>query len=82
MSEDDRGLINCIQTRFVDRPTDFEACAGALAKLLLRDLTDLEITRPWRDGGRDAIGGFALVETGRRSPLHLPLKQNVMYPEA
>ena len=40
----------------MDRPTDFEACAGELAKLLLRDVTDLEITRPWRDGGRDAIG--------------------------
>ena len=55
-NENDRSLIKCIQTRFEARPTDFEACAGELAKLLLRDVTDLEITRPWRDGGRDAIG--------------------------
>ena len=56
MNENDKELIECIQNRFGDRPTDFEACAGQLAKLLLRDVTDLEITRPWRDGGRDAIG--------------------------
>lgn len=56
----DRQLIECIRCRFEGRPTDFEACAGELAKLLLRDVTDLELTRPWRDGGRDAVGKVRL----------------------
>ena len=56
----DSRLIECICSRFEDRPTDFEACAGEIAKLLLRDVTDLELTRPWRDGGRDAVGKVRL----------------------
>ncbi len=56
----DKRLIDCIRSRFEGRPTDFEACAGELAKLLLRDVIDLDLTRPWRDGGRDAVGKVRL----------------------
>jgi hypothetical protein len=59
LSEDD-ALIECIKARFKDRHTDFETCAAELARLLLRDVTDLQVTRPWRDGGRDAIGKVRL----------------------
>ena len=56
----DRRLVECIRSRFEGRPTDFESCAGELAKLLLRDVIDLDLTRPWRDGGRDAVGKVRL----------------------
>lgn len=59
-NQNDKRIIECIRSRFEGRPTDFEACASALAKLLLRDVTDLELTRPWRDGGRDAVGRIRL----------------------
>lgn len=52
----DKRIIECIRSRFQGRPTHFEACAAELAKLLLPDVTGLELTRPWRDGGRDAVG--------------------------
>ena len=57
---EDARLIECIRLYFAGRPTDFEACAGEIARLLLRDVLDLELTRPWRDGGRDAIGKLRL----------------------
>ncbi|MDL1862227.1 restriction endonuclease [Betaproteobacteria bacterium PRO7] len=59
-SDGDRALIECVRSRFSGRPADFEVCAAEIARLLLRDVTDLEVTRPWRDGGRDAIGKLRL----------------------
>ena len=59
-SDSERRLIECIRLWFQGRPTDFEACAAELTKLLLRDVTELELMRPWRDGGRDAIGKLRL----------------------
>lgn len=53
-------IIECIRHRFDSRPTHFEACAAELARLLLGNVTALELTRPWRDGGRDAIGEVQL----------------------
>jgi hypothetical protein len=59
-SREDKALIDCIRRRFAARPTDFERCAAELARLLLPDVSELELTRPWRDGGRDAIGKLRL----------------------
>ena len=53
-------IIECIRDRFEGRETHFEACAAELAKLLLGDVSDLELTKPWRDGGRDAVGEVRL----------------------
>lgn len=53
---DDQALIEVIRRRYKDNPYGFEACAGALTRLLLPDVSRLDLTRPWRDGGRDGIG--------------------------
>jgi hypothetical protein len=53
---EDQALINVIRQRYKDNPYGFEACAGALTRLLLPDTARLDLTRPWRDGGRDGIG--------------------------
>lgn len=59
-NSDDMVLAATIRQRFKDNPFAFEACAGELAKLLLGSVTKLELTRPWRDGGRDGIGTLSL----------------------
>lgn len=59
-TEEDRALIEVIRNRYKDDPTAFEMCAGAITRLLLPDVTHLDITRPWRDGGRDGIGALRL----------------------
>lgn len=55
-SVEDRALIECIVTHFARRPHAFEACAAAITRMLLPDITTLDITRPSRDGGRDGVG--------------------------
>lgn len=62
VTAEDCALIDVIRHRYKDNPYGFEACAGALARLLLPDVARLDLTRPWRDGGRDGIG---LLRIGR-----------------
>lgn len=58
--ESDMNLVATIRNRFQSNPFGFEVCAGELAKLLLGSITKLELTRPWRDGGRDGVGTLLL----------------------
>jgi len=55
-----RAIIAAIHGYFADRPHAFEHCAAALARLMLPDVANLDVTRPSRDGGRDAIGKLRL----------------------
>lgn len=52
----DQAVIEVITQRYRGDPYSFEVCAGALTRLLLPDISRLDLTRPWRDGGRDGIG--------------------------
>lgn len=61
-------IIEAIRTHFRSRPHGFEYCAGALARLMVPDIATLDVTRPSRDGGRDAIGQLR-VGTGASSIL-------------
>lgn len=49
-------VVKVIHSFFADRPHGFEACAAAIAKLMVPDIAALDLTRPSRDGGRDALG--------------------------
>ena len=59
-SDADFRILKTVHDYFASRPHAFEACAAALAKMLLPDITSLDLTRPSRDGGRDAIGQFRI----------------------
>lgn len=69
-SQAGEALIDVIRLRYKDNPYGFEVCAGALTRLLLPDISRLDLTRPWRDGGRDGLGrlrigrGPAAIEVG------------------
>ena len=53
---DGQEMIAAIHSCFRDRPHDFENCAAVLARMLMPDIASLDLTRPSRDGGRDAVG--------------------------
>ncbi|SDT08762.1 Restriction endonuclease [Bradyrhizobium canariense] len=57
---EDLAIIREVHQFFGERPHDFEKCAAALARLMLPDIAELDLTRPSRDGGRDAIGKLRL----------------------
>ena len=52
----DRTILKKIHKYFQDDFHSFERCAAAIAKLLLPDIAEIDLTKPSRDGGRDAIG--------------------------
>ena len=57
---DGKTILNLIYNSFKDTPHAFEACAVELAKLMTGSIHDVDLTRPWRDGGRDAVGLYRI----------------------
>jgi hypothetical protein len=51
-----KAVIGLIHEHFSQRPHDFEYFAAALAKIMLPEIAAIDVTRPSRDGGRDAVG--------------------------
>ena len=43
-----------------DREYAFEKCAGEILKLMDKNIEDIELTRFWRDGGRDGVGKYRI----------------------
>lgn len=54
--KDGQAMAEAIRSHFKGRPHAFEHCAAALARLMVPEIAGLDVTRPSRDGGRDAIG--------------------------
>ncbi len=57
---DKRAILEQIHQFFKGDSHAFEHCAAELAKLMLPDIFDIDLTRPSRDGGRDAVGKLKL----------------------
>ncbi|WP_105101275.1 restriction endonuclease [Microbulbifer pacificus] len=57
---EDLKILESIYRKFKENPVRFEYCAVAIAKLMMPAIGSCEITRPWRDGGRDAIGSYKI----------------------
>jgi hypothetical protein len=53
-------LIETIYEYFRDSPYEFETCAAELVKMMMPDVTTLDLTRKSRDGGRDGIGQYRI----------------------
>jgi len=49
-------IIGSIHEHFKDSPVAFEACASRIVRIMDRKFFSFDLTRPSRDGGRDAIG--------------------------
>lgn len=56
----DMAILSAIHAHFAGRPHDFEQCAAQLWMMLAPATEELIMTRPSRDGGRDAIGTYRL----------------------
>lgn len=59
-SHSDIKMLNRIYTYFSNDPFAFESCAAELVRLSLGNVANLDLTRPSRDGGRDAIGNYTI----------------------
>lgn len=75
LQSDDEGrrCLQMIRDHYMDNPYGFEACATDIVSKMDGNFVDFSLTRPWRDGGRDAVGYYS-IGTGRKT--NWPLKFN------
>lgn len=59
-SAEDQKILSLVHNRYSEDPFAFEAAAVEIARLFMPDIGPCEITRPWRDGGRDAVGAYRI----------------------
>lgn len=57
-TQNEEAIVTLIYGRYRDDPYQFERCAAEVARLMLPQIVTCDLTRPWRDGGRDATGTF------------------------
>jgi hypothetical protein len=76
MPSDSAGLeiLRSIHQHFRGRDTDFEPCAVAIWKLLAPATGNTVVTRPVRDGGRDAVGVYLLGPPADRIAVEFALE--------
>lgn len=55
-SKEDINMLAILHKHFESDPFAFEACASHLVRVCLPDTVELDLTRRYRDGGRDGIG--------------------------
>lgn len=63
LQSDNEGSIclNKIREHYKDNPYGFEVCAKDILEKMDDKFQDFSLTRPWRDGGRDALGYYVVV---------------------
>lgn len=58
--QQDRPLLALVHEHFARNPYGFEQFAADLWAASERNVDKIDVTRPWRDGGRDAIGDYLI----------------------
>jgi len=56
----DRDLLALVYDHFSHNPHGFEQFAADLWAASERNVDKIDVTRPWRDGGRDAVGDYLI----------------------
>jgi hypothetical protein len=56
--QNDIKLLQKIRDKYRDNPFGFELCSTKIVQMMDNNFELFELTRPWRDGGRDAIGKY------------------------
>jgi hypothetical protein len=58
--QNDIKLLQKIRNYYKDNPFGFELCSTKIVQMMDNNFELFELTRPWRDGGRDAIGRYKI----------------------
>lgn len=61
-TDKERGIIVAIHSEFRTHATDFEYCAVELVRMMDDRFGEMVVTRPTRDGGRDAVGTYRIAK--------------------
>jgi hypothetical protein len=73
-------LVECIYRYFKEDPFGFEHCAAKIACLMDENIVSYDVTRPWRDGGRDATGLYRIGSQGDNIKVEFALEAKCFAP--
>ena len=59
-SQEDMRFLERVHSHFSPKPTEFEQFAADLWSRADPHVEKIDVTRPWRDGGRDAVGEYMI----------------------
>lgn len=59
-SPEDHKILSLVHEKYQDDPFGFENAAVEISRLFMPNIGHCETTRPWRDGGRDAVGAYRI----------------------
>ncbi|MFI2607366.1 restriction endonuclease [Kitasatospora sp. NPDC018619] len=76
----DEAMLGAIRDHFRGNPHGFEACAVAIWRLIAPATGRCDITRPSRDGGRDAVGEYILGPLADRIAIDFALEAKCYAP--
>lgn len=73
LQSDNEGLLclNAIRSHYKENPYGFEYCAKEIIEKMDDRFHSFTLTRPWRDGGRDATGFYTIMGDSHKN---FPLK--------
>lgn len=77
---DEQQMLSAIHSHFSDRPHDFEGFAAQLWMMMAPATEEIELTRPSRDGGRDAVGQYAIGPAADRVRIDFALEAKCYAP--
>ena len=60
MDVEGKDCLDAIRKHYANNPYGFEVCAKDIIEKMDNHFQDFNLTRPWRDGGRDALGFYVL----------------------
>ena len=73
-------IVDCIYNYFKDDSYGFEQCAAKIANLMDENIVSIDVTRPWRDGGRDAVGLYRIGSQGDSIKVEFALEAKCFEP--
>nr|WP_321297094.1 restriction endonuclease [uncultured Sphaerochaeta sp.] len=74
LQSDNEGIacLQAIRNVYADNPFGFERCAVDIVSKMDTHFVHFDLTRPWRDGGRDALGYYSIQTGGKANhPLRI-----------
>lgn len=84
-SAEGRDLLASLVSHYRQHPRGpyaFERCAAEIFKLMERNVRSVDLTRPWRDGGRDAIGTYSAGQPPASIDVEFALEAKCKGPES
>lgn len=73
-------IVNAIYNYFKDDPHGFEYFAAKIASLMDANIVSYDVTRLWRDGGRDAVGLYRIGSQGDSIKVEFALEAKCFEP--